>query len=245
VNSKPLPRKEFRSVGSLAANDPVALGRRAGLSPKQAIIRTGMTHALHQRLVHQASALEDRPITLGALAQAHGSALPGTLLVLVSAPCALPIPGIGNVLGVTMMLMALAMWRGDDWTVLPARVARLEMSAPAARRVLRLLAHVYRLAGHWSRERLCHWTVLQRHTWLAPKVALMGAVIFLPLPFGNILPALAVVVLGVGIAFRDGLAVVSAAALALASVAYAAAVAAGAWAWIVKPLFAGALFSSP
>jgi hypothetical protein len=195
-----------------------------------------MTHALHWRLEHHAAELDDQPITLGALAQAHGPALPGSLLVLVSAPCALPIPGIGNVLGVTMMVMALAMWRGEDWAVLPSRVARLEISAHAARRVLLLLAHVYRLAGRWSRERLCQLTVLQRRTWVAPKVALMGAVIFLPLPFGNVLPALAVVVLGVGIAFRDGLAVLSAAGLALASVAYAAAMAAGAWAWIVEPL---------
>lgn len=195
-----------------------------------------MTHALHRRLEHHAAKLDDQPITLGALAQAHGPTLPGSLLVLVSAPCALPIPGIGNVLGVTMMVMALAMWRGEDWAVLPSRVARLEISARAARRVLLLLAHVYRLAGRWSRERLCHLTVLQRRTWVAPKVALMGVVIFLPLPFGNVLPALAIVVLGVGIAFRDGLAVVTAAGLALASVAYAAAMAAGAWAWIVEPL---------
>ena len=195
-----------------------------------------MTNALHQRLEHHAAGLNDQPITLGALAQAHGPALPGSLLVLVSAPCALPIPGIGNVLGVTMMVMALAMWRGEDWAVLPSRVARLEISARSARWVLLLLAHVYRQAGRWSRERLCRLTVLQRRTWVAPKVALMGVVIFLPLPFGNVLPALAIVVLGVGIAFRDGLAVLSAAGLALASVAYAAAMAAGAWAWIVEPL---------
>jgi hypothetical protein len=195
-----------------------------------------MTQALYQRLERHAAEMDDQPITLGDLAQAHGPALPGSLLVLVSAPCVLPIPGVGNVLGVTMMIMALAMWRGEDWTVLPSRVARLEMSARAARGVLRLLARVYRLAGRWSRERLCHLAVLQRRTWLAPKVALMGAVIFMPLPFGNVLPALAVVVLGVGIAFRDGLAVLFSVGLALASVAYAAAVAAGAWAWIIEPL---------
>ena len=195
-----------------------------------------MTHGLHQRLEHHAAELGDRPVTLGALAQAHGSALPGSLLVLVSAPCALPIPGVGNVLGVTMMVMALAMWRGEDWAVLPSRVARLEISARAARWVLLLLAHVYRLAGRWSRERLCRLTVLQRRTWVAPMLALMGVVIFLPLPFGNVLPSLAIVVLGVGMAFRDGLAVVSAVGMALMSVAYAAAMAAGAWAWIVEPL---------
>lgn len=174
-------------------------------------------------------------MTLGALAQLHGPALPGSLLVLVAAPCALPIPGVGNVLGVTMMLMALAMWRGRAWAVLPERVSRLSISARMAGLLLRLLARVYRWSGRWSRERLSHLTVLGRRTWLAPKLALMGAVIFLPVPFGNVLPALAVVVLGVGVAYRDGLAVLSAVALAAASVVYTVAVSAGAWAWMVEP----------
>jgi hypothetical protein len=34
-----------------------------------------MTHALHQRLEHHAAKLDDQPITLGALTQAHGPAL--------------------------------------------------------------------------------------------------------------------------------------------------------------------------
>jgi hypothetical protein len=191
---------------------------------------------LHQRLEHHATELRDEPITLGELASVHGPALPGSLLVLVSAPCALPIPGVGNVLGVTLMLMALAMWRGKDWTVLPARVSNFQLSPRSARRLLRLLAGVYRLAAQCARQRMCHLTVLGRRTWLAPKVALMGVVIFLPVPFGNVLPALSVTVLGVGVACRDGLAVLSAAALALASIAYTAAVAAGAWAWVIAPL---------
>lgn len=195
-----------------------------------------MTAALHQHLEHQADALRDGPVTLGELAVMHGPALPGSLLVLVSAPCALPIPGVGNVLGVTMALMALAMWRGNDWTLLPPRVSRFSLSAAAARRVLRLLARVHRLAGRCSRPRLSHLAVLRRRSWLAPMVALMGVVIFLPVPFGNVLPALAVSVLGVGMACRDGLAVLASAALALASVTYTAAVVAGSWVWIVAPL---------
>lgn len=195
-----------------------------------------MTPSLHQRLEQRATDLGDRPMTLGDLADVHGSSLPGSLLVAVSAPCALPVPGVGNVLGVTMILMALAMWRGSDWTVLPNRVSRFQLSARSARRVLRLSATLYRLAARWSRPRLCHLTVLPARTWVAPTLALMGVVIFLPLPFGNVLPAVAVTVLGIGVAFRDGLAVVCAAGLALASLAYAAALAAGVWAWIIAPL---------
>lgn len=195
-----------------------------------------MAASLHQHLDDQAARLPDQPVSLGELAVMHGPALPSSLLVLVSAPCALPIPGIGNVLGVTMALMALAMWHGRDWTRLPERVARFSLSATVARRVLRLLARVHRVADRCSCQRMSHLAVLPRHTWLAPMVALMGVVIFLPVPFGNVLPALAVSVLGVGLACRDGLAVLASAALALVSVAYTAAVVAGSWSWLVAPL---------
>jgi hypothetical protein len=61
-------------------------------------------------------------------------------------------------------------------------------------------------------------------------------VIFLPIPFGNVLPALAVSVLGLGVAHRDGAAVLLSAALALASVAYPIALVAGVGLWLWAPL---------
>jgi hypothetical protein len=64
----------------------------------------------------------------------------------------------------------------------------------------------------------------------------MGALIFLPIPLGNVLPALALVLLGLGLAFRDGLAVLLATALAGAAVVYTAALGMVAWAWGLAPL---------
>lgn len=195
-----------------------------------------MNSSLHHQLERHAKELRDEPITLGALAELHGASLPGSLLVMMAVPCVLPVPGVGNVLGVAMMLMALAMWRGDAWTALPARVSRLQLSAPMARRLLRLLGRVYRLAERCARQRWSGLAELRPRTWLAPTLALMGGVIFLPLPFGNVLPAIAVAVLGVGVACRDGIAVLSAAALALVSLAYAVAVGAATWTWLIAPL---------
>ena len=48
-------------------------------------------------------------------------------------------------------------------------------------------------------------------------VALMALLIFLPIPFGNVLPALALSILGVGLMFRDGAVVLL--ALVVASLA--------------------------
>jgi len=42
---------------------------------------------------------------------------------------------------------------------------------------------------------------------IAAVVGLMACIVLLPIPFGNVLPALALVLVGLGLVFRDGLAV--------------------------------------
>jgi hypothetical protein len=195
-----------------------------------------VTHDLQRHLKDCASRLGDGPVTLRELVDLHGPSVPGSLLIIVAAPCVLPIPGIGNVLGTAMVLLALALWRGADPALLPERVANWQMPSAAARRVLLLLAGIYGLAGRWSRQRLTRLARIDPRSWLAPKVALMGVVIFLPLPLGNLLPALAVTVLGVGVSMRDGVAVAASVVLAGASMGYALALAAGAWVWMLEPL---------
>jgi len=44
---------------------------------------------------------------LSHLAAVHGPAAQGTLLVLLAAPCLLPMPGVGSVLGIGLALLAL------------------------------------------------------------------------------------------------------------------------------------------
>jgi hypothetical protein len=61
-------------------------------------------------------------------------------------------------------------------------------------------------------------------------MALMGVLIALPIPFGNTLPGFAVILLGLGLALVDGLAVLG--ALILAAVATGVSIALG-WAAVV------------
>ncbi len=199
-------------------------------------------HAQHlaSRLREAARGLESTgsAVTLGRLAELQGAALQGSLLILLSAPCLLPIPGIGNVMGTAMVLLSLTMWRGGDEASLPARVGAAALSPQWARRLLEMLARCHELFGRWSRPR---WTGLVRPSarfWTAPLVAWMGVIIFLPVPLGNVLPACSLLALGCGLSVRDGLAMLLAAALGIGSTAYAAALAFGAWNWIVEPLLA-------
>jgi hypothetical protein len=194
-----------------------------------------MNDSLQHRLRAAADALPEAPVALSHLAAAHGHAARGSLLVLLSVPCVLPVPGVGNVLGLGLMLLALAIWRGQASHQLPSRVAGWQMPAHWAQRLLGLLARFYGLAGRWCRQRGPQ-LVDGPQAWIAPVVGLMGALIVLPIPFGNVLPALALSLLGLGLVFRDGLTVLLALLTSSTAVAYSAALGVLAWHWGVEPL---------
>lgn len=186
---------------------------------------------MDQRLRQAAAALSGERVALQDLAAAHGPAAHGSLLVLLAAPCLLPLSGVATVLGLGLGLMALNLWRGQAAEGLPCRVARLELPLPWARRVLQLLASFYSLAGRLARERLTRIVDTPRRAWMAATVGAMAAIIVLPIPLGNLLPALALVLLGLGLALRDGVAVLLAAFTAVLALLFTAALLLGAWHW--------------
>ena len=190
-----------------------------------------MTAPIAERLRQAAENLPAQRVTLRVLAQAHGAATQGTLLLLLAAPCLLPVPGVGSVLGLGMAALAAAMWRGHAEHSLPSRVADFDMPRAWARRVLLLLAAAYAAAGRVARERLHHLTSPGSRTWTASTVALMAFIIVLPIPLGNVLPALATMLLGLGLVFRDGVAVLLGFAMAALALVATAGLALALWAW--------------
>ena len=167
-----------------------------------------MTPPIVQRLRDAAAAIQDERVSMRALAQAHGPEAQGTLLLLLAMPCLLPVPGVGMVLGVGMVALALAMWRGHCVPCLPKRVAELELPRHWAQRVLVGLASAYALAGRHARARLSHLAIPGRRSPTALAVGLMAGIVVMPIPFGNLLPAVALVLIGLGLVFRDGVAVI-------------------------------------
>jgi hypothetical protein len=174
---------------------------------------------LHERLRQMADELGSEPVTLAALTAAHGAAVQGALLVLLAVPCSLPLPGTGTVLSLGLAAMAALLWRGPDAVCLPERVSRFALSPAAARRVLNALAWVYDWSARLLRHRWAWWTHAGHRHWMAVLVAVMAVLIFLPIPFGNVLPSAALVSLGLGLVFRDGLAVLLGAATGVGATA--------------------------
>jgi hypothetical protein len=167
-----------------------------------------MTPPIAQRLRDAAADLQHERVSVRALVQAHGPEAYGTLLLLLATPCLLPVPGVGTVLGLGMATLALSMWKGHGAPCLPDRVAELELPRHWAQRVLSVLASAYALAGRHAKARLGHLARVGRRSVTAVAVGVMALIIVLPIPFGNVLPALALMFIGMGLIFRDGAAVV-------------------------------------
>ena len=190
-----------------------------------------MTESIVQRLRETAATLPAKRVSMHALAQAHGPAAHGTWLLMMAVPCLLPVPGVGTVLGMGMVALAVAMWRGQSAECLPRRVAELELSSHWAQRVLGMLASTYAVAGRFARARLSHLAAAEGRSWTAAAIGLMALIVVMPIPFGNVLPALALMLIGLGLVFRDGVAVVLGLAMSALAICATASVMLMAWMW--------------
>lgn len=193
------------------------------------------------RLRTAAAALEGQTMSLQQLFRLHGRAGPGALLVVLSVPCMLPIPGAGMFLSMGMVMVAWMIWRYYPRLVMPRKVGRWKLSATMARRALHTLAWMYDQASRVMRVRMAWWLQPLHRIWLAPLVALLALVIFLPIPFGNVLPAAVLMLIGLGLVFEDGLAMLIGVVLGVTLLAVLIALASGMthWAselWLVWPL---------
>ena len=76
-----------------------------------------------------------------------------------------------------------------------------------------------------------HWAERQGQRCLAATVALMALLIVLPIPFGNFLPALTLMLAGLALTARDGVALIAAYALAALSTGFGLAVSMAGLVW--------------
>lgn len=147
------------------------------------------------------------PVTVGWLARQLDEMLPGAGLIMAAAPSLLPVPGIGNVTGVALLILAWGLAQGTplENLALPGRLANLRLSPVQVQRLLRWLAKLFDWAGRMLRPRWS--TCVGQRAWTCAclPVGAMGIVIFLPIPLGNVFGGLALVAIGLGQCLRDGL----------------------------------------
>ena len=187
--------------------------------PVQPLIHTLRSALLHHQAVAQANPEQAR-LSLAELMALHGTASSHVLLLLMALLTLVPLAGAGNVLGLGMLLIAWAWWHQREAVQLPSKLGAVRLNARWSRRCLAVLLWLYLAAARCLRPRwgawLHPWT---RYGW-SVWIALMVAVIYLPLPLGNVLPSLSLVLMSLGWMFRDGLALLLSTLFGASALAY-------------------------
>lgn len=164
-------------------------------------------------------------LNLAELLQLHGDSSTAVVLMLMALLTVVPVAGAGTVLSVGILAIAWGWARGHDAMDLPSRLGALSLNERWSGRCLHGLAWMYERANRWLRPRWSIWSHGATRWGWGAWIALMGAVIFLPLPLGNVLPSLSLILLSLGWMFRDGLALLVSALTGVAALAYTASLA--------------------
>lgn len=167
----------------------------------------------------------DLRLNLAELLQLHGDNSTAVVLMLMALLTVVPIAGAGTVLSLGIVVIAWGWARGHDSVDLPDRLGALSLNERWTSRCLHGLAWMYEQANRWLRPRWTLWSHSATRWCWAVWIALMAAVIFLPLPLGNVLPSLSLILLSLGWMFRDGLALMGSALVGSAALAYTASLA--------------------
>ncbi len=144
-------------------------------------------------------------VALGDLAAALGDRAFGALLLILSIPNILPVPGLSTATGLPMILLGaqLAIGRSSLW--LPRRLAAVTLDRDAFLAVVRR-AHpcALRVERH-LRPRFPALVGARAERALGLAVMLLAAVLALPILFGNQPPAFAIALIALGLIEGDGL----------------------------------------
>jgi hypothetical protein len=149
---------------------------------------------------------EGETVTLGELRDRLARRGFGLFMIVLALPTLIPVlpPGSAAFIGLLYILLSLQMLFGRDEPWLPQRVSRYRLSARAIAalrsRGVSFLRRVERLSR--PRPLLLDERVVSRG--VALVVLVLGIVLLTPLPFLNTLPALAVLLMGIGLLNRDG-----------------------------------------
>jgi hypothetical protein len=170
--------------------------------------------------IHAVLNFDDDRLSIGTILNAIGSQGFGLLLIIVSLPSAVPVPGPGysTPLGCLIVFLGLQMVVGRRTPWLPQRCRRWSFSAATARAILRRSERFFRFIERFVRPRLFWLLSPVAQRMFAIGVIVMGMLMIVPIPLTNTLPAVVVFLVGVSVCERDGLVGIAAGAVGIAAV---------------------------
>jgi hypothetical protein len=138
-------------------------------------------------------------VTLAEVLTAIGERSFGALLVMLAMPNMVAglIPGLSILLGLPLLLVSMQLLIGADRPWLPRRLARVEITRQDLRRVAGRV-------GPWLRPRLEFLTAPWAERLIGLACLGLSLLVFLPIPFANLVPALGILLFGFSMLERDG-----------------------------------------
>lgn len=149
-------------------------------------------------------------ISFGRIVAALGRRGYGLSILIFALPSCLPMPpGIPTVTGLALIVIALQLILGGRRLWLPGPLARRTIGRDDLARVVdRALPYVEKLE-RYTRPRFAGATERVGQLLIGLLLLILGILLVLPIPFvGNIPPAIAAVIIAVGLSERDGVMVV-------------------------------------
>jgi hypothetical protein len=163
-----------------------------------------------------AEALADEEVTVGELADRVQRRGFGLAMIVLALPTMIPVlpPGSAALVGLLYILLALQMLWGLEQPWLPQRIRKYRLSLQAVRRLRRRGVPFLERIERYSRPRPLPLDERLLTRAVALVMLILGVILFLPIPFLNTLPAISVLVLGVGLLNRDSVFMLTGAAIA-------------------------------
>lgn len=180
--------------------------------------------------------------TIGDLADSLGERAFGALMFIFAVPNAIPMPpGTSAILGLPLVILTWQVLMGRQSLWLPKMVRQRRISKEMLHTFVTKVTPIMAKLERVLKPRLPFIVSSDLAERLIGLVAFpLALILFLPIPFGNIPPALAIACLALGLAERDGLAVLIGYAFSLTAAAILAAVSSALYAAMVA--FFTALF---
>ena len=144
-------------------------------------------------------------VTIGGIVDTLGAS--GTGLCLLMLGGATLVPGIAPLFGAAICTVSLGMALGHGKPYLPGLIRRRTLDGMRLRTGLKRLLPAVDWIGRWLEPRSKSLLDRVGTRLLGVAGVINGILIVLPIPFGNTAPALAVIVMALGLIAGDGLAV--------------------------------------
>lgn len=147
----------------------------------------------------------------------------GLAILIFALPNSLPIPGIpgfSTITGVPIILLGLQMLLGRRSVWMPRKVSRVRFSGETMSKVLAKALPFVIWLEKYLRPRLHYVCSPYGERLLGLLLAVLAAIISLPIPLGNFLPGISITLLALGLLERDGLFISAAAVLSLTTIIF-------------------------